>query len=271
MGTGIAALARGYGVPVLLVDVTEAKLADARADVETQLRHARLLGACPADRPVGGLATSTEIEDAASATCVIEAITEDLALKAKLLAELSAVVDPGTPLISNTSGIPIGELAQYVQRPEELLGTHFMNPTYLIRMAEVVRGPQTSQRVIDDVTALLARLDRQSIVVNDSPGFVTSRLLHPMINDATRLVGAGTASAESVDDLMQGCLGHPTGPLRTADLIGLDNLADSLRVLAERTGNRNYEPSELLLTKVREGNLGRKSGKGFYEYGKVFS
>ena len=178
---------------------------------------------------------------------------------------------PGTPMITNTSGIPIAELAEAVPRPSELLGAHFMNPTYLITMVEVIRGAQTDDATLAAVTGLLDRLRRKVIVVRDAPGFVTSRLLHPMINDAVRIVASGTASVEAVDGLMHGCLGHPTGPLHTADLIGLDNLADALRVLAERTGNEHYAPCELLLAKVRDGDLGRKSGKGFYDYGKVLS
>jgi methoxymalonate biosynthesis protein len=116
------------------------------------------------------------------------------------------------------------------------------------------------------VISLLDTLDRKAIVVRDAPGFVTSRILHPMINDAARIVQAGTATADAVDALMQGCLGHRTGPLRTADLIGLDNLADSLRVLYERTGDEGCLPCELLLAKVQQGHLGRKSGRGFYQY-----
>jgi methoxymalonate biosynthesis protein len=119
------------------------------------------------------------------------------------------------------------------------------------------------------VTGLLGSLGRRAIVVRDSPGFVTSRLLHPMINRAAQVVADGTATVEDVDALMEGCLGHPTGPLRTADLIGLDNLADSLQVLYERTGDESCRPCDLLVAKVREGSLGRKSGRGFYSYGKT--
>src|SRR5262249_14981073 len=150
-------------------------------------------------------------------------------------------------------------------RPEELVGVHFMNPPYLIETVEVIRGARTSKATMERVSSLLAALGRRAIIVGDAPGFVTSRILHPMINDAVRIVQAGTATVEAVDALMQGCLGHPTGPLRTADLIGLDNLIDSLRVLHERTGDDGCLPCELLLAKVQQGHLGRKSGRGFYE------
>src|ERR1017187_9748916 len=271
MGTGIATMALGNGVPVVLVDIADAILARARARIERQLRHGQLLGAFPAGGAAGALTTTTSTAAAAGAVAVIEAVTEDAAAKAKVLSALSAMVTAGTPLISNTSSIPIGELARTVERPADLVGVHFMNPAYLVTMTELIAGPQTGDATVEAVAALLEAWERRTIVVRDAPGFVTSRLLHPMINDAARLVGDGTATVEAVDKLMEGCLGLPTGPLRTADLIGLDNLADSLRVLSERTGIDRYWPCGLLLTKVGEGNLGRKSGRGFYDYGESLS
>jgi methoxymalonate biosynthesis protein len=270
MGVGIATLALGHGVPVLLVDVDAAKLDQASSDVATQLRLAQLMGARSGEEPIGKLEAGTSVHDAADATAVIEAITEVVELKAKALNELSVVVRPGTPLVSNTSSIPIDELAESLARPGDLVGTHFMNPPYLIETVEVIRGARTSDATMGAVTALLAALNRKAIVVRDAPGFVTSRILHPMINDAARVVQAGTATADAVDALMQGCLGHRTGPLRTADLIGLDNLIDSLRVLHERTGDDGCRPCELLLAMVRQGHLGRKSGRGFYRYEEAY-
>ena len=269
MGTGIAVLAVGHGIPVVLVDVLDDRLAEARREIQLGLRHGRLMGALPTDVAAGTLTTTTDLDDIAEATAVVEAVTEDAAVKTKVLGEASALVAPATPLISNTSGIPIGELADAVRRPEELVGTHFMNPAYLITMVEVVRGPATGVATMLGVQTLLGHMGRRGMVVRDAPGFVTSRLLHPMINDAVRVVADGVADVETVDELMRGCLGHPTGPLRTADLIGLDNLADALRLLAERTGNERHRPAQLLLDKVAAGDLGRKSGRGFYDYGKV--
>ncbi|WP_181777168.1 3-hydroxyacyl-CoA dehydrogenase family protein [Amycolatopsis pittospori] len=270
MGSGIAATALGHGVDVVLVDVDSATLEQARRRIGEQLRHASLLGALP-EVPAGELTATTVIGDVAGAAVVIEAVTELPEAKAKALAEISGAVSPGTPLISNTSGIPIDELAEWTARPEDLAGTHFMNPTYLIKMVEVVRAPRTSEAAMATIIEMLTALERTPVVVADAPGFVTSRLLHPMINNATRVVGAGTATAESVDALMCGCLGHPTGPLRTADLIGLDNLVDSLNALYERTGDESCLPSEPLLEKVRAGDLGRKTGRGFYDYGKAMT
>jgi methoxymalonate biosynthesis protein len=266
MGVSITTLALGYGLSVLLVDVDAAKLNQAHVNIAKQLRLAQLMGARRGDESIGELVTSTSLRDAAEATAVIETITEFPELKSKALGELSAVVRSGAPVVSNTSSIPIDELAGSFIRPEELAGVHFMNPPYLIETVEVIRGPRTSGATMRAVISLLDTLGRKAIVVQDAPGFVTSRILHPMINDAIRIVQAGTATADAVDALVQGCLGHRAGPLRTADLIGLDNLADSLRVLYERTGDEGCLPCELLLTKVRQGDLGRKSGRGFYHY-----
>jgi len=266
MGTGISTLAVGRGLPVVLVDVDEAVLERARVAIASGLRHSQLVGALPVGCAPAELRTTVSLDDVAAAGAVIEAVTERAELKAELLAKVSTLVRPGTALISNTSGIPIDEMAAGVRRPGDLIGTHFMNPAYLISMVEVIRGPRTADETVDSVLSLLTRLGRRAVVVRDAPGFVTSRLLHPMINDAARVVSEGTATAEEVDALMQGCLGHPTGPLRTADLIGIDNLVDALTVLHARTGDERCRPSELLLEKVRRGELGRKSGRGFYVY-----
>jgi methoxymalonate biosynthesis protein len=266
MGRGISTLIVGHGLPVVLVDVDEAALRRARDEIGVGVRHARLMSAVPAEGRSGRLHTTQALSDIGGAVAVIEAVTESLEAKAKVLAAAAGLVGPDVPLISNTSGIPIDELADAVPGPGALIGTHFMNPSYLITMVEVIRGPRTAEKTVESVLTLLTRLGRHPVVVNDAPGFVTSRLLHPMINDAARLVGEGVATVEDVDVLMQGCLGHPTGPLRTADLIGIDNLVDSLNVLHARLRDERCRPAELLLEKVRTGELGRKTGRGFYDY-----
>ncbi|MFJ4961972.1 putative 3-hydroxybutyryl-CoA dehydrogenase [Streptomyces sp. ADI96-02] len=271
MGSGIAALAVGHGIAVWLIDLDRRRLDEAPARIGHQVRTARLLGALPDGAVPGALVTGLSLAGLMAAgdavpTAVIEAVTEHPDAKAKVLAEVCALVPPGTPIISNTSAIPVDELALATTRPADLVGAHFMNPPCLIRTVEVIRGTQTGEAALAALRALLAVLRRQAIVVEDAPGFVTSRILHPMINDAVRVVASGTASADAVDRLMQGCLGHPTGPLRTADLIGLDNLVDSLWVLHGRTGDEGCRPCDLLLEMVRAGRLGRKSGRGFYEY-----
>ena len=266
MGVGITALALGHGLPVHLVDVDHERLERARSLIAGELRLAQLMGALPPGVPEGELSTGTVLDPTARATAVVEAVTESAETKTKVLAEVSALARPGTLLVTNTSSIPVDELAGAVQRPEELIGTHFMNPPYLIRTAEVIRGARTGEAALQAAVGLLAALRREAVVVRDAPGFVTSRILHPMINDAARVVQQGTATAEAVDALMQGCLGHPTGPLRTADLIGIDNLVDSLQVLYERTGDEGCRPCDLLVRLVAEGRHGRKTGSGFYDY-----
>lgn len=264
MGAGIATLVLGHGLDVALVDTDPAALAAAADRVRGQLRHGRLLGTLPDDRPQGTLTVAAAVGPGAVA--VVEAVTEDAGTKRAVLAAATAAVPPGTPLVSTTSGIPVDELAAGLPRPADLLAVHFMNPAYLIDMVEVVRGPRTGDRAFAAAAALLAGLGRRAVVVADAPGFVTSRLLHAMLNDAARLVGEGVAGADDVDRLLEGCLGHRTGPLRTADLIGLDNLVDSLRALHERTGEERYRPAGALLRKVAAGELGRKSGRGFHDY-----
>nr|BBM96655.1 3-hydroxyacyl-CoA dehydrogenase [Streptomyces kitasatoensis] len=266
MGTAIAALAVGHGHPVRLIDHSPEACAAAPERIELHLRTARMMGALPAGGRLGRLTTAGTPDAAAGAAAVIEAVTEDPGEKAAVLAELAAAVRPGTLLISNTSGVPIEEMAGAVPHPEDLVGVHFMNPAYLIRTVEVILGPRSGAAAATAVRELLAGLGREGIVVGDGPGFVTSRLLHRMLNDAIEVVREGRAGPETVDALMRHCIGHRTGPLATADLIGLDNLADSLRVLHERTGDAAFRPSELLLEKVRRGELGRKSGRGFYTY-----
>ena len=267
MGTGIATLAVGYGVPVTLIDVGESILAEARTAVAQQLRLARLMGSLPREGDEGELVTGVRLADVAAATIVVEAVTERARLKLDILAEVSRLVAPGTPLLSNTSAIPIEELAGVTARPQDVLGVHFMNPPYMIKMLEVIRGPRTGQEALTRTLALLDVLERTGVVVGDGPGFVINRVLQRMINEAARIVQDGIAGPEDVDALFTGCLGHRTGPLATADLIGLDNVADSLRVLLERTGDEGYRPCDLLLDKVKAGQWGRKTGRGFFEYG----
>ncbi|MFD4509063.1 3-hydroxyacyl-CoA dehydrogenase family protein [Streptomyces sp. NPDC058457] len=266
MGVGITTLLAGHGLPVRLVDNDPEKLTRAPGRIRQELRMAQLMGALPSDRAQGEVSPHGDSSAVRGARLVIEAITEDAGLKNAVLSEVSALVSPGTPIVSNTSSIPIDELADAVLRPADLIGTHFMNPPALIGTTEVIRGVRTGETALEAVRGLLHEVGRRPVVVRDAPGFVTSRLLHPMINDAARVVQQGTATAEDVDALMQGCLGHPTGPLRTADLIGIDNLVDSLWVLLKRTGDEGCRPCDLLLQKVADGHHGRKTGRGFYEY-----
>jgi methoxymalonate biosynthesis protein len=227
---------------------------------------AQLLGRLPAGIPAGTVEPVLGLPAVAGAELVVEAVVEVASVKAAVLAELSEVVGQQTPIVSNTSAIPIDELAGYARHPERIAGAHFMNPPYLIRTVEVVRGPRTSGATMQRLLAVLTTLDREGVVVGDGPGFVINRILQRMVNEAARIVSQGIADPETVDRLFQGCLGHATGPLATADLIGLDNVVDSLRVLWERTGDPGYEPCPLLIELVGRGHHGRKAGRGFYPY-----
>ncbi|GLY70033.1 3-hydroxyacyl-CoA dehydrogenase family protein [Amycolatopsis taiwanensis] len=267
MGTAIATLAVGHGVPVTLVEVDPDRRGAARANVAQQLRMAKLMGHLPRTVTEGELTTTESIADIGNATAVVESVTELAELKAKVLADVSTVVGRGTLIASNTSAIPIDELAGAVAEPADLVGIHFMNPPYLIKAVEVIRGPRSSDEAMAATAGLLTALGRAPVVVGDGPGFVINRVLQRMINEAARIVEDGVATPEAVDALFTGCLGHRTGPLATADLIGLDNVVDSLRVLHERTGDDGYRPCALLETKVRDGEHGRKSGRGFFEHG----
>lgn len=271
MGTGIAALALGRGLEVILVDVDDEKLARGRERVRSELRMGQLLGKLPRTGAVGELTLTTSLDDIAAAAAVIEAVTELPEVKFEVLAKVSAVVRPGTLLVSNTSAIPVDEMAAHVARPQDMVGVHFMNPAYMIRTVELIRGPRSDEAAMTAASELLTALGREGVVVGDGPGFVINRILQRMINEAARIVEEGRATPEAVDAVFTGCLGHASGPLATGDLIGLDNVADSLRVLRDRTGDAGYEPCDLLLAKVDAGDFGRKTGRGFYDYGKELS
>jgi methoxymalonate biosynthesis protein len=266
MGCGIAALALGHGVPVALIDDDQRALDQSRRTIAEHLHQGRALGTLPADKPVARLTTGQSPALGADATAVVEAVTEQAVFKTKALVAACKVVDLQTPLMTCTASIPVDELADWAGRPEDVVGTHFMNPPHAIPTVEVVRGRRTAGYVMDAVTGLFAVLNRQMVLVNDVPGFVTGRILYPMINSAARLVGAETASVEDVDTLLRTSMRQVAGPLRTADLIGLDSLVDSLAAIYERTGDESCQPCDVLLEKVRAGELGRKSGRGFYDY-----
>ncbi|MEU6718032.1 3-hydroxyacyl-CoA dehydrogenase family protein [Nonomuraea sp. NPDC046802] len=266
MGTGIATLLTGHGLSVLLIDSDPRALREAVPHVRNQLRLARMMKALPPGRPTGHLTTRASLEYADGVSAVVESVTEHPQLKLEVLGEVSAIVEPGTLLASNTSAIPIDELAEATSRPQDLVGLHFMNPPFLIDVVEVIRGPRSGEAAMAAVNALLAATGRRGVIVGDGPGFVINRILQRMINEAVRIVEEDIATPEDVDALFTGCLGHAIGPLATADLIGLDNVADSLAVLHARTGEAGYRPAPLLLAKVRAGELGRKSGRGFFEH-----
>ncbi|MFI5647221.1 3-hydroxyacyl-CoA dehydrogenase family protein [Kitasatospora sp. NPDC051705] len=275
MGTAVAQVFASAGHPVVVVDRHRPALDAAPGRLRDGLRAARLLGRRPAAdeaRPtaaetVGLVRWTDEFGRLAEAGFVVECASERLSVKERVLRELDEVCAPETVFASCTSAVPVRRLASYTDRPDRVLATHFMNPAYLKETVEVVRGPATTARTLETTLALLAGVGRRAHVVRDSPGFVSNRVLMPMVNDAAARVQEGVADAETVDLIFQDCFGHAMGPLRTADLIGLDTIVDTLDVLLETTGDERYRPCGLLLDLVRRGHLGRKTGLGFHAYG----
>ena len=269
MGAGVAESVARAGHDVTVVDPDQQAVERARSRMRDSLRLAILLGRTARPKPAEVTARvhwSGQITDLRAADVVIECVPERIELKEKVFAELDRVCAPGTLLASCTSGIPVDRLAASTARPEQVVGLHFMNPAPLKDTVEVVRGPRTSQQSLDRALALLTSLGKTGIVVGDGPGFLLNRVLMLCIAEAAAAVGDGIADAETTDALFEGCLGHPMGPLRTADLIGLDNVHDTMTALRELTGDDHYRPPATLVALVEAGHLGRKTGRGFHEY-----
>jgi 3-hydroxybutyryl-CoA dehydrogenase len=267
IGASVAHALAERGLDVVLLDRDEAALDRARASIRAGIRLARLRRLAPA-APGDLLARvrfTTERGALEGADVVIENVTEDLEIKLAVHRELDAVCADDCVIAANTSAISLAKLAAASRRPERLVGLHFMNPVPLTAMVEVVRGAHTSESTLARAAALLASMGKAFTVVNDAPGFVINRVLMPAINEAIAVVHEGTATAADVDRLFQSCLGHPMGPLRTADLIGLDTVLRTLEVLEDDLGPR-CAPCPLLREMVARGLLGRKSGQGFFLY-----
>ncbi len=269
MGSGIAHVAAAAGLTVTLVDVEERFLDRARAGIEKNLEREVARGKRTADdkaAALGRIATTTRLEALADADAVVEAIVEDEAVKKELFRRLDAACKPGAILASNTSSISITRLAAATRRPEAFIGMHFMNPVPVMQLVEVIRGIATSDETAAAVDALARRMGKTPIQCHDYPGFVSNRVLMPMINEAIEALREGVATKEAIDGIMKLGMNHPMGPLQLADFIGLDTCLSILRVLQQGFGDPKYRPSPLLVRMVDAGWLGRKSGKGFYEY-----
>ncbi|WP_245996283.1 3-hydroxyacyl-CoA dehydrogenase family protein [Streptomyces armeniacus] len=271
MGVGVAQSFATAGHHVVLLDPSVEAAAAGRRLLRNGLRAARLLRKPASPEPMDDIAAridwTHEVNRLAQAECVVECGPESIAVKKEILTGLDGACAARTVLASCTSAIPVSTLAGFTGRPDRVLATHFMNPAPLKDAVEVVRGPQTSAETLETVQELLRGLGKRPHVVNDGPGFVSNRVLMPMVNDAAERVQSGTADAETVDLIFTDCFGHAMGPLRTADLIGLDTVLDTLVVLRETTGDSRYEPCELLRELVEAGHHGRKSGRGFHSYG----
>lgn len=269
MGQGLAYALSRAGVRVELVDRDPAALARCDAAVREACRTQRLLGQGTGDPPdvlLARIHRSADYASLADASVVIESVTETWESKREAFAQLDAVCRPDAVIASNTSAMPITRLACFTGRPAQVLGAHFMNPPWAKKLVELVRGPLTADATVARFTTLLGVLDLEWVLVGDAPGFVTNRVLMLTINEAITLVHERVATAADVDRLFVGCFGHRMGPLATADLIGLDTILHTLRVLADALDARKFAPCPLLEWMVTAGLLGRKSGQGFYSY-----
>ena len=270
MGNGIAHVFAQSGFPVTMIDVAPAAVERGRATITKNLDRQLKKGALDAaqrDATLSRLSTATELGAARDATLVIEAATENADLKFRIFSELDEIVPPGAILATNTSSISITGIAQRTKRPDLVVGMHFMNPVPLMKLVEIIRGLATSDATTARVIELSRALGKTPVEVNDYPGFVSNRVLMPMINEAVYCVMEGVGTPEAVDQVMTLGMNHPMGPLALADLIGLDTCVAILEVLHSGLGDPKYRPCPLLRKYVAAGWLGRKSGRGFYLYG----
>ena len=269
MGAGIAQVSACAGFSVTLVDikadVIESGIASIRSSLARIVSKGRL-DQKTSDEALDRIQTSLDLGDLAECDLVVEAIPEVLDLKTSTFNRLDAICKPSAILASNTSSISINTIAESTSRPERVIGMHFMNPVPIMKLVEVINGTHTTEIVTSEVISVIEALGKTPLQCNDSPGFVSNRILCPMINEAIITLDEGVAEVEAIDGIMKLGMNHPIGPLALADLIGLDTVLNIMRVLHEGLGEEKYAPSPLLVSMVSEGKLGRKTKIGFYEY-----
>ena len=269
MGSGIAQVAAQAGFQVILHDIKEEFTQKGLAGIEKNLARNVSKGRITEQEKSDILArftTTTELSSAKDADFVIEAATEKMEIKSKIFQALDDAAPAHTILASNTSSLPITEIAAITKRPEQVIGMHFMNPVPVMQLVEVIRGLATTDPVLQTVLELAEKMGKTAVEVNDFPGFVANRILLPMINEAIYAVYEGVATKEAVDQVMKLGMNHPMGPLQLADFIGLDTCLSIMEILHEGLGDSKYRPCPLLRKYVKAGWLGKKTGRGFYIY-----
>ena len=269
MGNGIAQVAARAGYSVVMRDVKDEFLQRGLQAIEKSLQRdvdKQRLSAEEKQSIISRIKSTTELDDLSEASFVVEAVTEDLSLKTELFSALDRITPPEAILASNTSSISITRLGAATSRPDKVIGMHFMNPVPVMKLVEVIRGIATSNETYERVRSLSEKLGKTALDCNDSPGFVSNRVLLPMINEAIFTLYEGVATRESIDGIMKLGMNHPMGPLQLADFIGLDVCLAILNVLYDGLGDPKYRACPLLKRYVDAGWLGKKTGRGFYEY-----
>ncbi len=269
MGNGIAHTFAQFGYKVSLVDIKQEFLDKAIAAITKNIDRQVAKGVLTENEKnaLKNISTFIKLEDGAkNADLVIEAATENAELKLNIFKQLDSICKPETILASNTSSISITKIASVTKRTDKVIGMHFMNPVPLMKLVEVIRGKETSDSVTKTIMELSRKLNKIPVEVNDAPGFVANRILMPMINEAIHTLHEGVAGVDEIDTVMKLGMAHPMGPLQLADFIGLDVCLSIMKVLHDGFKNEKYAPCQLLVNMVTDGNLGVKSGKGFYQY-----
>ncbi len=269
MGNGIAQTFATFGARVLLVDLSEDALKKGVGAIEGSLARVVKKGViadADAKSTLARITTSSKLESITDVPLVVEAVSERADIKAKVFAQLDRQCPAATILASNTSSISITQIAANTKRADRVIGMHFMNPVPVMKLVEIIRGQETSDETTAKIVAASESIEKVPVAANDFPGFVSNRVLMPMINEAIFCLMEGVATREGIDTVMKLGMAHPMGPLALADLIGLDVCLDILEVLHKGLGDDKYRPCPLLRRYVAAGRLGKKSGKGFYDY-----